>query len=63
MMTEEELELLNAYRCAVINLCAQNGGSLAVAVPESGTPAGSVLWRWTPEGLEFEWRKDEGQPH
>ena len=42
-VTPEELELLNAYRCAVINLCAQNGGSLAVAVPESGTPAGSML--------------------
>ena len=62
-MTADELETMNAYRCAIINLCMQNGGSLAVAVPEGGTPAGAVMWRWTPEGVEFQWRKDEGLQH
>lgn len=53
----EEEQRLNAYRAALVNLCQQNGGSLLVKTPEL-TPAGSLLWRWTPDGLEFRFTQD-----
>lgn len=54
--TEAE-ERLNAYRAALVNLCQQNGGRFTVQTPYT-TPPGSLLWRWTPEGLEFRFTPD-----
>ncbi len=54
---DDELARLNAYRAALINLCEQNGGSLVVKTPNV-TVAGSLLWRWIPDGLEFRFVKD-----
>lgn len=54
---DESIVRLDAYRAALINLCQQNGGSLMVSTPEV-TPAGSLLWRWTDNGLEFRFTED-----
>ena len=56
----EESERLEAYRAALVNLCQQNGGGIIVKTPPL-TPAGSLLWRWIPEGLEFRFTED-GEP-
>lgn len=59
-MTNEEREdpdRLNAYRAALINLCQENGGALFVRTPDT-TPGGTLLWRWTPDGLEFRFVQD-----
>ena len=56
-MAAEEEERLNAYRAALVNLCQQNGGTLFVKTPELTQP-GSLLWRWTPEGLGFRFTQD-----
>ena len=57
MSADKDEERLNAYRAALINLCQQQGGSLFVKTPEV-TPPGSLLWRWTDEGLEFRFHPD-----
>ena len=54
---DEAIVRLDAYRAALINLCQQNGGSLKVSTPEV-TPAGSLLWRWVDDGLEFRFTAD-----
>lgn len=52
----EEEQRLNAYRAVIATLCLSNGGTYSIDVPE--LPPGTIMWRWTEDGLEFKFQPD-----